>query len=430
MLTADLVRARRSKGKLTLPKWRGDARPRAVELAEGYVAIAADSVGATRKQFFEELATVEVGARDRRLADGLKKLVLDRCEVAMDASLDPAELRQRVFTAAAAERRALPDGEHLDRDELLTRVAEEAEVAPAELERLLYADLKQAARLIAFDAITGAALVDVYDLSQEQAVLLRAEKVVVEVTSKSPGVYRHLFRKLKFHRLLHTIESLAEGGYRIVIDGPLSLFSSVTKYGLQLALVLPALRACDRYHLTAVVRWGKTRDRLDFELEGGTRGKGSRAKGKATKGKTTKGKKTAKGKSAPAPETVLLPDEVARFLDKWQQRKKARWTAAASEAVFSLPGLGEVIPDLVFTRSKDGVEVYLEVLGYWSRDAAWKRVELAIAGLPKPILFCLPSKLRVSEEVLPDDLPAALYTYKSVLGIKAVEERLEALAAR
>lgn len=418
MLTADLVRARRSKGKLTLPKWRGDARDHAVALAESYVQIAAAGVGATRKQLLEQLATVEVGARDRKLADGLKKLVLDRCEVAMDAAIEPAVLRERVFTTAAAERGALPDGEHLDRDVLLGTIAEDVGVAPEELERLLYADLKQAARLIAFDPISGAALVDVYDLAQEQAVLLKAESVLVEVTSKSPGVYRHLFRKLKFHRLLHTIEGLPEGGYRIAIDGPYSLFSSVTKYGLQLALVLPALRACDRFRLAAVVRWGKNRDRLDFAIEGGA----------ARRGKANRGKKGPK--TSPASDEPLLPDEVARFLAKWQQRKKTKWRAAASEAVFSLPGLGEVIPDLVFTRDADGAEVYLEVLGYWSRDAAWKRVELAIAGLPKPMLFCLPSKLRVSEEVLPDDLPAALYTYKSVLGIKAIEERLEALASR
>ena len=66
-----------------------------------------------------------------------------------------------------------------------------------------------------------------------------------------PAGYRHLFRSLKFHRLLHRIAKIPEGGYLVEIDGPASLFSSTTKYGLQLALVLPALRACDAWALDA-----------------------------------------------------------------------------------------------------------------------------------------------------------------------------------
>ncbi len=55
------------------------------------------------------------------------------------------------------------------------------------------------------------------------------------------------------------------GGYRIEIDGPYSLFESVTKYGLELALLLPALEACDSVQLVADLRWGKkTRSRSRF----------------------------------------------------------------------------------------------------------------------------------------------------------------------
>jgi len=38
--------------------------------------------------------------------------------------------------------------------------------------------------------------------------------------------------------------------------------------------------------------------------------------------------------------------------------------------------------------------------------------------------------LRVSEEVLPDDLSASLYVYKGVIRPKLVRARLDALAAR
>ena len=43
-------------------------------------------------------------------------------------------------------------------------------------------------------------------------------------------------------------------GYLFHIDGPLSLFSATTKYGLQVALFLPALLHCQDFRLEAEVR--------------------------------------------------------------------------------------------------------------------------------------------------------------------------------
>ncbi len=93
--------------------------------------------------------------------------------------------------------------------------------------------------------------------------------------------------------------------------------------------------------------------------------------------------------------------------------------------------MGLSIPDLVFERRPpDGPSerVYLEVMGYWSRAAVWKRVELVRAGLDERILFAVSAKLRVSEDVLDDDLPGALYVYKHALSARAIAERLEKLA--
>ena len=71
--------------------------------------------------------------------------------------------------------------------------------------------------------------------------------------------------------------------------------------------------------------------------------------------------------------------------------------------------MGLSVPDLVFERRTAGApreRVYLEVMGYWSRAAVWKRVELVRAGLAERILFAVSAKLRVSEDVLDDDCPA------------------------
>lgn len=396
MLTADLARVFRRQGELKLRAIDAKTEARARELAASYIEILEHSLGDTRAEVFEALAAVSVSARDRKLADGLRKLLLDRCEFDSVADVEPAELRAEVFARAAALRR---EG-RLDREALLAEIAADKGV-DGDLERLLYADLKEAQRLLRFEAPTPAQLVAAYQLGQVQAVLLKAESVVFEVHCADPAIYRLLFRKMKFHRLLHTIEPTG-AGYRIHVDGPFSLFSSVTKYGLQLAMVVPAVRACDRWSLEAVVRWGKDKSRLRFRAQGVRDG------------------------DVDAPR---LPDEVERLVRKWEQRfadGKTPWKVAPATQVLSLPGVGVCVPDLEFRRGEDAV--LLEVLGFWSRQAVWKRVELVESGLDTPIVFAVPERLRVSEEVLPADLPGALYTYKGVMSAKAIEERLERVA--
>jgi hypothetical protein len=68
-------------------------------------------------------------------------------------------------------------------------------------------------------------------------------------------------------------------------------------------------------------------------------------------------------------------------------------------------------------------------MGYWSRDAVWKRVELVQGGLPHRILFAVGARLRVSEDVLGDELPGMLYVYKQTMSARAIAERLDALVA-
>ena len=104
-----------------------------------------------------------------------------------------------------------------------------------------------------------------YDAAQVQAVLLRAVRCAPIVRARLPEIYRYLFRRLKF---LQPALIAANGcpprsghspvGYEITIDGPFSLFDSVTKYGLQLAMAYPAIAACEEWTLDAEVRWGRS----------------------------------------------------------------------------------------------------------------------------------------------------------------------------
>jgi hypothetical protein len=398
MLTADLVRARRKQGKLEIAPLGERAAESAMEYARNYVAIAQGAVGATRGELEAQLDAIPIGGRDTKLAAGIRKLVLDRCDFESDDAISPIELRRRVFEESAKARQS----DAFDREAIVSRVASEAGIDTERLESALFADLRDAHVLKAVAPIRAEHLVASYDLAQRQAVLLRATKLTALVSSSDPGTYRALFRQLKFRRLLFAIHPV-DGGYRIEIDGPMSLFGPTTKYGLALALVLRSIMECDRWRIDADLAWGKSRERLGFTLEGRAIEAGS--------------------------EPARLPDEVEAFVARFE-KLETEWTIERAVEILPLRGVGIVVPDLAFVHRETGEVIYLEVLGFWSRDAVWKRVELAKAGLREKIVFAVSSRLRVSEEVLDDDSPAALYVYKGAIVPRDIEAKLEVLRMR
>jgi predicted nuclease of restriction endonuclease-like RecB superfamily len=388
MLTADLVDVRRAGDELHLRPI--DARTRAEALAVGAELLdaARASVGLRREELEATWGAIEGEAKRPRVAKGLRKLVEDACVFEEESSVDPVTVRREVFTRAAKARR-----ERFDRGAVVRAAAEALATTPEHVERALFADLRSEHVLRTAPTSNAASLLEAYELGRAQAILLRAVRVVCDVQAASPGPLRALFARLKFLQLLFTAERTDEG-YRITIDGPFSMFESVTKYGVRLAMLVPALRALDRWSLVADVRWGKTRDPLVFRMTG------------------------QGGDLALEPH---LSDDVRDLLEALRAQK-TDWTIEPATAVLDVPGLGVCIPDLVFRRG--GETVYLEVLGFWSRDAVFRRVELATRGLGAPIVFAASTRLRVSPEVLGDDVPASLYVYKGKMSPRAILEHV------
>lgn len=409
MLTADLVTARRRGAELRLVPLDDAGRARAAALAQSYLDIARAYVGRSRDQLESAWDSVPVAAPEQRLAAGVRKLVGDRCLFGGSPTSDTADLRRQLFAAAFAVRRALPAGEPFVRDDVLATVAAERAVAVADLERDLYADLHGAELLLEIGPLSPERLATDFDLAQAQGVLLRAVRVVAEVTAADPAIVRALFRKLKFLRLLYRIGPKEKGGYRIELDGPFSLFQSVTRYGLSLALALPSVVCCDRWRLEADVLWGQQRQPVRFlwagDASGGT---------------------DVDPSEAPAP---ALPDDVAALLRDINDLG-GDWVARVADKVLDLPGAGLCVPDLVFEHRTTGRQVFLEVLGFWSREAVWRRIDLVRAGLPHPIVFAVSKNLRVSEAALDGDVPSGLYVYSRVMSARAILTRVNELAVR
>ena len=129
----------------------------------------------------------------------------------------------------------------------------EQDVSPEQIRAWLYADLPEQQLLTSFDEPTPEALIERYNLSQAQGVLYRASHVVITAHRNDPGEYKLLFRYVKLFGLMAYIEGDADHGFTLTIDGPTSLFTPSTRYGLALAKMLPALLHVTRWSLSATL---------------------------------------------------------------------------------------------------------------------------------------------------------------------------------
>ncbi len=398
MLTADLVTVRRRGDELRLVAADEAREARVRAIAAAMLDEARAHLGHTREDVEQALREIaDAFAEDRRLAAAVAKLVRDSLQFQETDAAASAELRRDLFRRATAARR---EGA-FDRARLLAETAQARGTDAAAVDQALFADRPGAHRLLGIDAPSPARLAAGFGLAEAQAVLLRATQVVADVRAADAGTYRRLFRTLKFLRLLPVITRAPDGhGVRVEIDGPLSLFQASAKYGLQLALALPAITACDAWAVDADVRWGAERRPLRFRLAG---------------------RAAAAGAEAP------LPDELAAFVAAFEKADTG-WRIDREPAVLDLPGAGLCVPDLAFIRQADGARVHFELLGFWSREAVFRRIDLVRAGLPEKILFAASKALRVSEALLDESPTAALYIFSRAISVRAVVDHLRALA--
>jgi predicted nuclease of restriction endonuclease-like RecB superfamily len=383
MLTGSLVRVRYVRQRI-IPVYAKVQDPANLALAEQLLDIFRGQDGRTRGELEDDITAAFGDAPLSFLQQGLAKLLEDRCEFEVVSGHPPDKLRERVFRAAAAARAAGP----FDRDAVLAEAATELELTPAEVEAGLFADLKSEQRLVRFKDITPERLLQRYNVALAQAILLRAVGVIVEVRREPPAKLRRLFRLIKFHRLVCDVEPAGPDGYRLKLDGPLSLFAATQKYGLQLALFLPAVLSCRDWELKAELRWGPERKPKQFTL-------------------------------SPADELVshlpehgtYVPPELAMFAEQFR-KKAVDWRLVEASDVLPL-GPSFWVPDFRLEHVASGKALYLEVLGFWRKSSAEAHLRRLSEHAGEPFLVAVSDQLRIDDAEL-EGLPAEVVRFRAM----------------
>ena len=248
MLSRNQLRYRVNRGRV-LPRFVDCSAPPLLQLAAGLLDTLNEGLGQRRAELDEALAAqlaASAPAVDGLVARGLLKLVQDRASFApADPRVADARLqrlrrsavlwRQLPATAALADYQRALDAEH-----------------GASARAQLYDDLAAARPLQAMRPLTPVQLLQRYNMAQVQGLLLASAAVTVSTECTDLLRVRRLLRWLKFCRLVAAV-TYAAPRWQLQLSGPAAILAQSKKYGLQLALFVPAVPLLAPYRLEATV---------------------------------------------------------------------------------------------------------------------------------------------------------------------------------
>lgn len=387
--------------------------PKKLALSEANLAIARELIGtfndyrgSTQGALNRQLQELEGEDTDYRLKRGLAHLLRSGFSTFDVVSpLEPQELRARVF-AIASEAAPLPQARSQTLERLAQALSQELdqEVFTDQIQQGLYADLAENRILTEFEAPAPDALIHRYNLSQVQGIFYKANHIMINAHRNDPGEYKLLFRYLKLFGLMAYIEGDADHGFTITIDGPTSLFKTSTRYGVDIAKLIPALLHVTRWSLKAEL---KLRDRytdtlktryfsLDSDCDLVTH---------YPPGKTY--------------DSMLE----ASFVNRWRSHK-TEWRLEREVDLVPIPG-SVMIPDFRLVHPS-GQTYLLEIVGYWRPDYLRKKFSQVRQSQRDDLILAVSEKLNLEKAgVKIANTPAKIVWFKNKLSPKAVLQALE-----
>ena len=389
----------RQSGEEIVPK-RLKIDEKSLEVATELICCFREALGCTQGDLDRQLLELEGDSPDYRLKRGLAHLLKGLCEFEVVSPLEPQLLRERVFALSA---QSVPSCQQSDRvlDSLAAQLSQELEreVFPGQIRAGLYADLAENRVLTKFDAPTPEELLHRYNLSQVQGVFYRASQIILNAHRNVPGEYKLLFRYLKLFQLMAYIEGDADHGFTITIDGPTSLFSSSTRYGLAIAKLIPALLHVTKWSLAATLQ---TRD---FYTNNWKTGRFTLDSDCGLVSHYPPGK----------PYDSMLEEA---FVDRWNSLK-TEWVLEREVDLIPIPG-SVMIPDFRLVHP-DGRTFLLEIVGYWRPEYLQKKFSQVRQSQRDNLILAISERLNLEKAgVKMNDVPARIVWFKDKLLPKSV----------
>ncbi|MFO8015100.1 MAG: DUF790 family protein [Phycisphaerae bacterium] len=373
-----------------------------VACAERMLAVYAGGIGRERRALHRDVETLFAEEPDcplRRIR-AFAKLLDDASTYASDPKGEASRLRLRVFEAAAAYHPLVREKDRLfehPEGETKAAIARDLGEAWDAVDARLYADVLSFQRLESFEGYAGPeVLLSRYNVAQLQACLYGSERMTVRATRDVKTILRYA----KLARLLHEVRRVGPGEYLIEFTGPAAVLRQTRRYGVNLARFVPALLACGRWTMTAVLRtpW-KTRAVLEV---------------------SDRDRYTS---TLPPPQEFDSSVE-EKFAAKFGQEERDGWRLERETEVLA-DGQTAFVPDFVF-RHADGTTVLFEIVGFWTPEYLAKKRETLRRFRSHTVLLAVPER-SLREGAEPGE---HVVVYKTAIQLGPVMEALETARRR
>lgn len=365
-----------------------------LRMAEEIIAVYHQCIGHPMGDVRERLAAIPSEPFDLLVLRGLSKIAAGFADIAPLVVSDLPALRQAVFMLAAQQGACVRAGDShflLGAGAELDAIAARHGVQPETLLSHMFDDLPERQRLETFpQQMTPAMLIARYNTALAQGMLYSAVRMVVEMRDG----YRTVFKYIKLNGLMHVVRE-HEAGYRIWLDGPLSLYAQTSRYGLAMARLLPAVLLCHDWRLTAQVQVEDGEKRFVLSPHDGLT-----------------------SHYAEEPLFDSAPEEA--LFKRFTRKATSPWSIAREAAILDL-GDTVMLPDFTFTH-RDGRVAHLEIVGFWTPEYLRRKFGKLRRLNAANLIIALP----MNRECALEDYTGPVIRYKSRLLLKDVLPALEA----
>ncbi len=344
MLTKDLLKVSLRKGCIH-PEFVDPKDMQAQILTRRLLAIVNGSKGQTQS-YIEEALQDEIERESLSYASGFVKLILDHLEYS-ETQGDCESVRWNLIKTAQSLRQ---EQYFKSKEEFQETLESLFSKSFKFLSENLYSDLPDFKQMNSSLDWNEEDFIYRYNCALVQSLFLIAPKVDLRISFTSAVEKRHLFRAIKFHRLVVGNINFDANSLSFSIDGPMSLLVNTQAYGMRLANFFPRLLLLKHWQIDAAIVYKKKSYLLSLNED-------------------------ALLKSHYKEWGDYRPEEFEEFLKAFNNHSSA-WRCEWCDELISLGSQDFCFPDMSFVNVSTGQKIHLELFHRWHRGELDKRVRI------------------------------------------------------
>ncbi|MGH9963449.1 MAG: DUF790 family protein [Nitrososphaeraceae archaeon] len=474
MLPSQLLRIRTRKGEIVPLFCGGEDKARHLELAKiiinEFQELAANKE--KKKILNERISFLESHFDDYRLVRGLSTLLERRCQFNTaisqrdencGISLNPIDIRRLLWEESARRGFALSDSL---RDEILCNVASKMNISSTSIMQSLWSDLDENTVLELFSPLSSEELLAWYNLSLLQTLLFTCTRL--EFSVRGGANWKNTLRNVKRLGLMYNLREQTNtndsadarnvhggksreyllhadvknnGGHdsELVcsIDGPVSLFKLTDRYGTSIAKLVPFIISSSWWYISAsIIRKTMAGKKIyEFRISSSDLQQNILSEPLRNDKKNNNSSinidsinNNINGRSTSAYFDSSIEEKFAvkfeHLANRWKIKREPDPLIVGKGVAF--------IPDFLF--EKYGRKVYLEIVGFWTKEyleKKFQKVSEILLNSKVDLFVAVDEELSCSKPFNPSiygiSKNRVIFFRKSLVPVKKLQEYLKSI---